>query len=155
MANFRAMRRQDRNVSQPETLLAQCNWGVLSVMGENGYPYGVSVNYGYAQGKIYIHSTNASSHKLDAIRADPRVCFTVVGHHELLEAELSTRYSSVILFGTARILSSEDEKRIAAIQMMQSLAPAVTAKAISDCGNMRNIVMIEITPEHISGKERP
>ncbi len=153
---FRPMRRTDRQMDPEEAdaFLAEHNWGVLSVMGDDGFPYGVPVNYGYSHGKLYIHSTNKESHKLDALRSNPKVCFTVVGQHELLEQEFSTKFSSVILFGTAQILTGETEKRVAAIRMMHGLAPSVEDAAIADCGRMQNIVMIEITPEHISGKYR-
>lgn len=151
---FRPTRRTDRVMEQPEELLSQCNWGVLSVIGEQGYPYGVPVNYGYSDGKIYIHSTNANSHKLNAIRENPKVCFTVVGQHEIIEEELTTQYSSVVLFGTARIITEDAEKRLAAERMMYVLAPAVEKRAVTECGMMKNVVMIEITPDHISGKAR-
>ena len=151
---FRPARRTDRIMEHPEKFLSQYNWGVLSVIGEHGYPYGVPVNYGYSDGKIYIHSTSANSHKLNAIRENPKVCFTVVGQHEIIEEELTTQYSSVVLFGTARIITEDAEKRLAAERMMHVLAPAVEKKAISECGMMKNVVMIEITPDHISAMAR-
>lgn len=151
---FRPMRRSDRKMERPETFLSNHNWGVLSLIGDHGYPYGVPVNYAYANDKIYIHSTNADSHKLNAIRVSPKVCFTVVGQHDVIEEKFTTQYSSVIVFGCARIITEDAQKHLAAERMMHVLAPSVEKEAIADCGMMKNVVMIEITPEHITGKAR-
>lgn len=154
---FREIRRKDRALSDAETeaLLASHNYGVLCVSGNGDYPYGVPVNYGYADGKIYIHGTSQSSHKLDCIRQDSRVCFTVVGEHELAAAEFSNNYSSAIVFGRARILTEEADILPALTRMMSSLAPEMADQAADHCrGTLRSLVMLEITPEHISGKAR-
>ena len=47
--NFREMRRKDRQVfdNLVTEILESGEYGVLSVFGENGYPYGVPVNYVY------------------------------------------------------------------------------------------------------------
>lgn len=154
---FREIRRKDRALSDEETdaLLASHNYGVLCLSGNGDYPYGVPVNYGYADGKIYIHSTSQSSHKLDCIRQDSRVCFTVVGDHELAADEFSSHYSSTIVFGRARILTEEADILPALERMMSSLAPEMADQAVDHCRRtLHSLVMLEITPEHKSGKAR-
>ena len=90
---FREMRFSKRQLptEQAEEILKSQTYGVLSVTGDDGYPYGVPLNYGYIDGKFYIHSTSADSHKLDGIRRNPKVCLTVVSKHDLIEAELRSR----------------------------------------------------------------
>ena len=44
--------------------------GVLSLLGDDGYPYGLPIDYWYneADGKLYFHGAK-EGHKIDAIRA--------------------------------------------------------------------------------------
>ena len=37
------------------SVLNKSKYGVLSTIGEDGFPYGVPVNFVYLDGKIYIH----------------------------------------------------------------------------------------------------
>ena len=54
---FREMRRKDRIKTYEENvqILEECTNGVLSVIGDCGYPYGVPVSYVYNDSKIYFH----------------------------------------------------------------------------------------------------
>lgn len=154
---FREIRRKDRALPEEEALriLSEQSWGTLCVSGDDGYPYGVPVNYGYRNGKLYIHGTSQASHKLDGIRRNDKVSFTVVKQHDLVEEEFSTNYSSVIVFGRARIIEDPNELRGAMMHMMAGLAPAMLEKAEDHCKHsMGAMAMIEITPEHITGKAR-
>ncbi len=153
---FREMRFAKRQLSLEEAMeiLKNETYGVLSVSGDDNYPYGVPLNYGYIDGKIYIHSTSAESHKLSGIRSNSKVCFTVVSKHELLKEAMSTDFASVIVFGEARILTEETEKTNALEKMMLSLAPEYVNTARTHCGGHECYVMLEITPVHITGKMR-
>ena len=63
---FRKMRRSEKatDIAKAEELLRSKDFGVLSVCGDDGYPYGVPINYVYDEGKIYFHSTSAEATKL-------------------------------------------------------------------------------------------
>ena len=76
---FRAMRRMRQELPKDETvaILSSGTYGVLSVIGDNGYPYGVPVNYVYRDGHIYLHAA-LSGHKVDAMRKNDKVSFTIV-----------------------------------------------------------------------------
>lgn len=152
---FRNMRYKERELSREETieLIKSGKDGVLAVHGEDGYPYGVPINYGYYDGKIYIHCRGSESHKLDAIKANPKVCLTVVGKRDLIKEKYTTKYSSAIVFGKAHIISEAEEIVMAMGRMMEGLAPEFVDGAMK-CAkdSVKSMVMIEITPEHISGK---
>lgn len=51
---------------------------VLSLLGENGYPYGLPIDYWYNEtdGKLYFHGAK-EGHKIDAIRACDKASFCV------------------------------------------------------------------------------
>ena len=77
---FRTIRKKKNEISidTAKTLLRSSRRGVLAVNGDNGYPYAIPINYVYdddAQ-KIYFHGARAG-HKVDALRACDKVCFTV------------------------------------------------------------------------------
>ena len=89
-------------------MLASAQRGILAVHGENGYPYGLPVNYVFLDGKIYFHCARAG-HKLDAVRADDKVCFTVLSEPVKHPGEWWNCFTSVICFG--RIAEVADEPR--------------------------------------------
>ncbi len=152
---FRKMRRSEREIGTDKAIeiLCKCDYGVLSVIGDSGYPYGVPINYAYVDGKLYFHSTSEESHKLDAIRQNSKVCFTVVAKHDIVLDELSTNYQSVVVFGRARIIDEPCERAAAMGKMMSVLGRGTKYAAEHGCGATA-YVMVEITPEHISGKAR-
>lgn len=68
---FRKMRRYKQALELPECIdiLKQEVRGVLSVIGDDGYPYGVPIDYWYdeSNGCIYFHGAK-EGHKIDALR---------------------------------------------------------------------------------------
>lgn len=86
---FRAMRRMRQELPKDETvaILSSGTYGVLSVIGDNGYPYGVPVNYVYRDGHIYLHAA-LSGHKVDAMRKNDKVSFTIVAKIRLLKRNI-------------------------------------------------------------------
>lgn len=153
--NFREMRRGDRQMTEEQAIeiIKTQKWGVLSVCGDEGYPYGVPMNYSYVDGKIYMHSTSAESHKVDAIRRNEKVCLTIVEQQELDINEYTTHYRSVIIFGKARILDDVAEKVAAIRKMMQGIVSEHKGNEMEHCGSIpSDFTMIEIVPEYITGK---
>ncbi len=152
---FRKIRRTEREIGIDKAIeiLNNADYGVLSLIGDNGYPYGVPINYAYVDGKLYFHSTSQESHKLDAIRQNSKVCFTVIAKHDVVLDELSTNYASVIVFGTTRIIDETNEKAEAMRKMMSVLGRGTKYATEYGCGATA-YVMVEITPKHITGKAR-
>lgn len=152
---FRNMRRSEKatDIAQAEALLRAENYGILSVIGDEGYPYGVPVNYVYDSGRILFHSTSASSHKIESIRRNEKVSFTVVNEHDLIAEKLDTMYTSVVVFGRARVLNTPEEIREAVRLFLSGLAPAQASTTDKVCKEQEDrFLMVEIATEHISGK---
>lgn len=97
---FKELRRKDKMLSDEEMLriLASADYGVISTIGSDGFPYGVPVNYAYKDGNIYFHSA-AAGHKLDNLMFDHNVSFCVVMDVEVIPDEFNTKFKSVIAFG--------------------------------------------------------
>ena len=68
---FRKMRRFRQQVSEEECIRVVKSQarGVLSMMGEDGYPYGIPMDHWYCEsdGKIYFHGAK-EGHKIDALK---------------------------------------------------------------------------------------
>ena len=109
---FPAMRRGKQQLTQQEcvALLKQEPRGVLSLMGEDGYPYGLPISYWYceADGKIYFHGAK-SGHKIDAIQRCDKASFCVYDQGFRREGEWALNIKSVIVFGRAKVVEDEKE----------------------------------------------
>lgn len=85
---FREIRKKKNAITADaaESLLEKSRRGVLAVNGDDGYPYAIPVNYFYDRNeqKIYFHGARAG-HKVDALRASDKVCFTVYGNETIRE----------------------------------------------------------------------
>ncbi|MBR2054590.1 MAG: pyridoxamine 5'-phosphate oxidase family protein, partial [Clostridia bacterium] len=73
---FREMMRKKQALSLEECkeILKTETRGVLSVMGENGYPYGMPMNHFYNEtdGCLYFHC-GKKGHRLDALKENNKV----------------------------------------------------------------------------------
>ena len=63
---FRPMRRVKQQLSEDEALkvLKNAKRGVLSVIGDDGWPYGIHLNPYWEDGRLYFHGAKAG-HKID------------------------------------------------------------------------------------------
>ena len=151
---FYEMRRKDRMLSEEETkdILAKGTYGVLSTIGEDGCPYGVPVNYVYANGSVYFHCAAGIGHKIVNMSYNNHVSFTVVTNAAVFPEGLTTKYESAIVFGTAECLKNE-EKRLALIALVKKAAPEFMEKgmtAIEKSFEVTDIYKINIS--QMSGK---
>ena len=153
---FRDMRRKDQVLSREVCLavLDRGTSGVLAVHGDDGYPYAVPLSYAYEDGKLWFHCAR-TGHKLDAILRDPKVTFCVVDRDQVVPLEYTTYFRSVILFGKARVLEDPAEIRTALEKLALRYAPEDSEahrEAILE-KELPAVVVIEVTMEHLSGKE--
>jgi len=152
---FREMRRKDRSISSEQAiqLLKNGQYGVLSTIGENGYTYGVPLNYVYHEGNIYFHCAVEGS-KIDNIMFNNKVSFCVVGNTEPIPDKFSYRYESVIVFGRA-VEVYDKEKENALALLIQKYSGEFMGKGMEyiqrDCVKAK-VIKIEI--EHLTGKAR-
>ncbi len=152
---FREMRRIRQQLTPAESIeiLERNTAGVLAVSGDGGYPYAVPLSYVYAGGRLFFHCAK-SGHKLDGILRNSKVSFCVVDQDQVVPAEYTTYFRSVIVFGRARILEDAGEKEDALLLLAKKYYPDDAP------GNRQNVLetdgprlyMVEITAEHITGK---
>lgn len=153
---FREMRRKKQVLTLEENIqiLNRGTSGVLSVSGDDDYPYAVPLSYVYHDNKIYFHCAKAG-HKMDAIARNEKVSFCVIDKDQIVQEEYTSYFRSVIVFGRARVLENEEEKRKAIEILAARYSPdQEEVHRMQAIDNEFNIVrMIELTIDYISGKE--
>ena len=151
---FREMRSKANMLTneEVENILKTSPNGTLALYGENGYPYSVPVNFVYSDGKIYFHGA-AEGYKLDCMKKDPHVSFSVIGKDDIAKENFTTLFSSVIAFGTIRVIDTMEEK----IPVLEAMVGKYSAEFMESgkelirkgCGS----VAYELTIDHMTGKQ--
>ena len=153
---FRDMRRKRQQLSKEacDEILYSGTSGVLALSGDDGYPYAVPISYVYDGDKLYFHCAK-SGHKLDAIRREPKASFCVIGADDVVPEKYTTRYRSVIAFGTVRILERDAERRAAAEALAEKYAPKEpqASREAEIARYWDTLCALEMTVEHLTGKE--
>jgi len=152
---FREMRRKDRAISDDEAikLLENGKFGVLSMTCENGYAYGIPLNYAYRDGNIYFHCAGEGA-KLDNIRHNNKVSFCVVGETRPLPEKFSYSYESVVAFGKAEEISGK-EKEDALFMLIEKYSADFKEKGREYINRAApETTVVKISVEHITGKAR-
>jgi uncharacterized protein len=154
------LRRKERAMKtfrEMELLLERMPVGRLAVTTQEG-PYMVAVNFLFYEGSIYFHS-GLAGRKMEALRADPRVCFLVdeIGPQVLWEqgCGISQVYKSVVCFGKAEFVEGQAEKRKILDKMMQKFVPPSYPSTPMKDQNIKKTAVVRIVIESMSGKENP
>ena len=105
------VRRQDRLMDEARAieLLSTSEYGVLSMVDQEGTAYGVPLNFVWdGESSIYMHCA-PGGRKLEALEKNPNVSFCIIGNVNLLPGKFTTEYESVVLKGVAHILKLVDK----------------------------------------------
>ena len=154
---FRKMRRKNREIqdrSVIDTLLETSRIGVLAVNGDEGYPYAIPINYYFDKenNKIYFHGSK-EGHKVDSLKKNNKVCFTVYGKEIVKDEEWAPYVQSVVVFGKCHLL----ETTLEALDLLRLTArkyypsDELIEEEINMASKAVQIYVIDI--ENITGKE--
>ena len=152
---FRTMLRKKQQLSQEECIQVLKNErrGVLSVHGENGYPYGMPMNHWYCEtdGKLYFHSGQAG-HKIDAMKANNQASFCVFDSGFLKEGDWALNIKSVIVFGRVEFVKDQDRALAVSRELSYKFTDDETyiEDEIRHAGH--RVLVFALVPEHMSGK---
>jgi hypothetical protein len=133
--------------TQTEGRLATCNAA--------GQPYITPLNYLYREGKIYFHS-KLTGRKLDNIAENNRVCFEVNKVEKLTVTNdrpcaCSTRYTSVLAFGVARLIPDGAEKTTLLNLLVERYAAGKPFQLVEK-SHAAECAVVEICIDELSGK---
>lgn len=109
---FRELVRKNKQLSKEECieLLINETRGVLSVLGDDDYPYGMPMNHWYNEedGNIYFHCGNIG-HRLEALQKHNKVSFCVFDKGYKEDGNWAYKVKSVIVFGKIDIIDDMDQ----------------------------------------------
>ena len=152
---FRELVRKKQALSEEECIkiLKEEPRGVLSVQGDDGYPYGTPLNHWYCEdnGRLYFHS-GMSGHRIDALKKCDKVSFCVYDQGYRKEGDWALYIKSVIVFGRMRPLEDHDR----AMEICRKLSCKFTSdedyisREITHAGP--RTLVYELIPEHMTGK---
>ena len=152
---FREMQRKRQQLPKEDciSLLKNELRGVLCVLGDGDYPYGVPINHYYceADGKLYFHG-GRTGHKIDAVRRHDKASFCVYDKGFRKDGEWALNIRSVIVFGRIEFIEDRDT--------LLRIAEALSRKFTDDEAYIKREIerfasgtlMFALIPEHITGK---
>jgi nitroimidazol reductase NimA-like FMN-containing flavoprotein (pyridoxamine 5'-phosphate oxidase superfamily) len=148
---MRRSEKQVTNLKGIEAILCSGQICFLSMV-DDGKPYIVPLNYGYDNHALYFHSA-PEGRKIDIMKKNPDVSFCILAGYELVKGEnpcsWSTKYSSVIGTGKARILTNLEDKKLGLTVLMGQHSE----KKYDFTGmELDNVVIIKIDIEELEGK---
>ena len=154
-AAFRPMRRIRQEVTKEECIeiLTKEKRAALSVIGENGYPYAIPIDFYYEASEhvIYFHCAK-EGHKIDAIQRNNRVCFTTWDTGFQTEDDWAFNVTSVVVFGTAELVEDEQKtvEKIRKLAMKYYPTIEEVESEMKKAINRAQLVAIRI--DHMTGK---
>lgn len=155
-----SLRRKARKIQDAEALeiLRRCDWGVLSLAGLDGTPYGVPLNYVLQEqdGRLgLIFHCAREGRKIDYLKTRPQGAFVVVQDPRLLPEKFSTAYASVMVSGRVAMIDAPEEKRALLRLLVQGLSPDFAERGdrhiehkLDDC------LVLRLEVEAMCGKSR-
>jgi len=152
---FRKMVRKKQQLSAEDCiqLLKTEPRGVLSLLGDDGYPYGLPIDHWFNEkdGCIYFHS-GKEGHKVDAMKAYTKASFCVCDQGYREENDWALNIKSVIVFGRIEFVQSQE----AAIALTRQLSLKYTSDVAFIEEEIRKygheVLCFRLVPEHITGK---
>ena len=152
---FRTMRRFGQALSCEEciALLKTEPRGVLSFLGDDGYPYGIPMDHWYCEedGKLYFHGAR-EGHKIDAIRACDKVSYCVQDEGYRNEGEWALNIRSVVVFGRMHPVTDGETIQTVCHNLCKKFTDdeCYFEKEFAAAGKV--VQCLELCPEHMTGK---
>ena len=152
---FRELSRKSKQLPREACidLLKTETRGVLSVLGDEGYPYGTPMNHYYCEedGCIYFHCGRAG-HRLDSLRKQNKVSFCVYDQGFRREGEWSLNVRSVVVFGRVEIIDDLAEVIRLVTPLCHKFTHDETYIQEEIARFAKATLLLKLTPEQICGK---
>ena len=154
---FREMRRFRQQINREECIqiLTEQPRGVLSMLGDDDYPYGIPLYHWYCEenGRLYFHCAK-TGHKRDAVRKHDKVSYCVCDEGFRKEGDWALNIRSVVIFGRIHPVDEEDDA------LRRKIATGLCRKFTDDeaflqkelTNALTRASFLELIPEHMTGK---
>lgn len=150
------MKTHQLTMEQVSQLLQECKSGSLATVGADNAPYVTPIHYVYLDGKIYFHGL-PKGQKLSNIITNPLVSFNVYNMVGLLfdengkPCDTNTEYQSVIVNGSASLVSNIDMKKSVLEAIIAKYTPQLSDKELPD-NMVKGTAVVEIEITEVTGK---
>lgn len=150
------VRRKDRRIDSSEAmaLLDQAEYGVLSMVGRDGEPYGIPINFARLGDRLVFHCA-PEGRKLDCLRHESRVSLCVVGRTRVLPGKFTTEYESAVVRGVAEMVEDDRRKTECLMVLCRKYAPDHLREAEQAIRrSLHRTGIFEVRIESVSGKAK-
>ena len=150
---FRKLAKANKAISEEKCieLLKNQKRGILSVLGDDDYPYALPMSHVYVDGKIYFHGAQ-EGHKNDAVKKHSMASYCVMDKGVKAEDSWWYTFKSVIVFGKIKTLTDRDEKIDRLTYLGDKFFPTHEETVDEINRLLDRTEVFEITIEHMSGK---
>ena len=155
------LRRTDRAMAEESAreFLAAGFCARVGTTSRDGAPYVVPMLYVYMSDELYLHNSRPRGHFRENIDHDPRVCFEIDAAGEVFaygrfECDTGIAYTSVIMFGTVRIVEDSAQKARFFMELMRKYAdPASWERPKGFFPRLDDVTVYAVTIDRMTGKE--
>lgn len=151
------VRRRDRLMDSDKVvaLLSSAEYGVLSMVDENGEAYGLPMSFVFdGDSALYLHCA-PEGRKLRAIEHHTQVSFAIVGNTQVIPHKFTTNYESIVLTGKASIVNDEDERWKALEMILEKYSPEhIEIGKKYALASLHRTKIIKLTISNISAKAK-
>lgn len=152
---FRKIRKVKNEISPEKVkeLLMKAPRGVLSLHGDDGYPYGLPLNYVYDEENqsLYFHGTK-TGYKIDCIEKNPKACFTAILEEGISEDGWSKITSSVVAYGLVEEIEDQEFAKKAMVNLAKKYYPNVELVDENMAQSFKNTKMLAFHITYMTGK---
>ena len=152
---FRKVRKIKNELDKKTTkeVLKKAPRGVLALNGDDGYPYGLPLNYVYDEDNnaLYFHGTK-TGYKIDCIEKSPKASFTALLEEGVSDDGWSKNVSSVVAYGLLEEIEDSDFARDALVKLAQKYYPSEDLIEENIKANFKNTKMLAFHINYMTGK---
>ena len=152
---FREMRRFKQQITTEECkkVLKEEKRAAFSVIGDDGYPYTIPINFYYdeADNIIYFHGAK-EGHKMDCLKQCDKASFCVMDKGFKKDGEWAVHYQSVIVFGKIKMVNDPDKVKEICTQLCLKFTNDQNYIDHELKYSGPSVQCFELIPDYISGK---
>jgi nitroimidazol reductase NimA-like FMN-containing flavoprotein (pyridoxamine 5'-phosphate oxidase superfamily) len=153
---FRELLRKKQQLAEAEciAILKTETRGVLSVNGDDGYPYGMPMNHFYNEtdGCIYFHC-GKTGHRVDALKKNDKVSFCVYNHGYRNEGEWALNVKSVIVFGKVEMIDNPATVADITAKLSRKFTNDEEYIKKEIASSLSRTLLLRLIPTHTCGKK--
>lgn len=153
---FRKIRKIKNELDEKTTkeVLKKAPRGVLALNGEDGFPYGLPLNFYYDEDNnaLYFHGTK-TGYKIDCIEKSPKASFTALLEEGVSDDGWSKNVSSVVAYGLLEEIEDSDFARDALEKLAQKYYPSEDLVEENIKANFKNTKMLAFHISYMTGKK--